>query len=96
MKPSEALATERDFLRSVVTHYRTANPRIFGSVLHGHDREGSDLDLLVDPLPGATLFDLGGLQEAIHERLGISVDVVTPDDLPARFRARVLAEARPV
>jgi len=30
-----------------------------GSVLSGRDQEGSDLDLLVDALPGTTLFDLG-------------------------------------
>ena len=42
--------------------FRVANPRIFGSVLHGTGRDGSDLDLLVDALPGATLFDLGDLK----------------------------------
>jgi predicted nucleotidyltransferase len=26
-------------------------PRVFGSVLHGTDRDGSDLDLLVDACP---------------------------------------------
>jgi len=30
------------------------------TALHGRDTDGSDLDLLVDPLPGTTLFDLGG------------------------------------
>lgn len=76
--------------------FRTANPRIFGSVLHGTDREGSDLDLLVDALPGATLFDLGGLRDELETLLGIQVDVLTPADLPPKFRAQVLAEARPL
>jgi hypothetical protein len=67
-----------------------------GSVLHGNDTDASDLDLLVDPMPGATLFDLGGLQDELEELLGVMVDVVTPRDLPERFRAQVLAEARPV
>jgi predicted nucleotidyltransferase len=35
-------------------------------VLHGTDRDGSDIDLLVDALPGATLFDLGGLQDELN------------------------------
>jgi len=68
----------------------------FGSVLHGTDLDGSDLDLLVDALPGATMFDLGGLQVELEALLGVRVDVLTPGDLPAKFRARVLAEARPV
>ena len=33
--------------------------RVFGSVVRGDDTDGSDLDLIVDPQPGATLFDLG-------------------------------------
>lgn len=96
MKPSLVLASQRDTIRAIVCRHRAANPRVFGSVLHGADTEGSDLDLLVDALPGTTLFDLGGLQVELEALLGVSVDVLTPNDLPARFRARVLAEARPV
>jgi predicted nucleotidyltransferase len=69
---------------------------VFGSVLNDADIEGSDLDLLVDALPGTTLFDIGGLQVELEDLLGVSVDVLTPEDLPQKFRARVLAEARPV
>jgi predicted nucleotidyltransferase len=43
-----------------VERFHTSNPRVFDSVLHGTDQNGSDIDLLVDALPGATLFDLGG------------------------------------
>jgi uncharacterized protein len=96
MKPSHALALKRDLLHSVVARHRSANLRVFGSVLHGRDREDSDLDLLVDALPGATLFDLGGLQVELEELLGVPVDLLTPGDLPVKFRGRVLAEARPV
>ena len=69
---------------------------MFGSVLHGTDRDGSDIDLLVDVLPGATLFDLGGLQVEMEDLLGLKVDLLTPADLPPKFREQVLAEARPV
>jgi Bacterial regulatory proteins, lacI family len=60
MKPSTALSLHRDAVREVVTRFRSANPRVFGSALFVADEEGSDLDILVDALPGATLFDLGG------------------------------------
>lgn len=96
MKPSVALEQKRAAVREAATRFRTANARVFGSVLHGTDQDGSDLDLLVDALPGATLFDLGGLQVELEELLGVSVDLLTPGDLPAKFRAQVLAEARPV
>lgn len=96
MKPAAALESKRTAVREAVSRFRTANPRIFGSVLHGEDREGSDLDLLVDALPGATLFDLGGLQAELEDLLGVRVDVLTPGDLPQKFRQKVLAEAQPV
>ncbi|MEW6292309.1 MAG: nucleotidyltransferase family protein [Pseudomonadota bacterium] len=96
MRPSTALDGKRDIVRATVCRYRAKNPRVFGSVLNGSDAEGSDLDLLVDALPGATLFDLGGLQVELEDLLGIAVDILTPEDLPKKFRARVLAEARPI
>lgn len=96
MRPSVALAAKRSAIHEVTRRYRVANPRVFGSILHGDDRDGGDLDLLVDALPGATLFDLGGLQDELGSLLGVRVDLRTPADLPERFRAKVLAEARPV
>ena len=96
MRPSVALEMNRIAVREAVGRFRAANPRVFGSVLHGTDRDGSDLDLLVDALPGATLFDLGGLQDELELLLGVDVDLLTPGDLPPKFRAKVLAEAQPV
>ena len=96
MRPSRALHLHRDEVRRLVEQRRARNPRVFGSVLHGRDREASDLDILVDPVPGATLFDLGGLQVALEDLLGIRVDLLTPGDLPQRLREKVLREAVPV
>ena len=96
MRPSVVLDLKRSAVREAVSRFRTANLRGFGSALHGSDLDGSDLDLLVDALPGATLLDLGGLQDELQSLLGIRVDLLTPGDLPQKFRAQVLAEARPV
>ena len=96
MRPSVVLDMKRSAVREAVSRFRTANPRVFGSVLRGTDRDGSDLDLFVDALPGATLFDLGGLQDELESLLGIHVDLLTPADLPPKFRAKVLAEAQPL
>jgi uncharacterized protein len=96
MRPSIALNENRAFIQEAVGRYRTKNPRVFGSVSRGSDREGSDLDILVDAQPGATMFDLGGLQDELQERLGIKIDILTPSDLPEKFRAQVLSEAKPL
>lgn len=95
MPPSVVLDMKRSAVREAASRFRAANPRIFGSVLQGTDRDGSDLDLLVDALPGATLFDLGGLQDELESLLGVHVDLLTPADLPPKVRAKVLAEAQP-
>lgn len=94
--PSQALSLGRDTIRRLAAVHRTANPRVFGSVLTGGDQEDSDLDVLVEPLPETTLFDLGGLQDDLEEALGVRVDVKTPLDLPPHIRADVLRQAVPV
>ncbi len=94
MRPSIALNMKKDLVRETVCRFRAANPRVFGSVLRGTDQEGSDLDLLVDALPDATLLDLGDLENELRVLLGVDVDLITPGDLPERLRTKVLAEAQ--
>ena len=96
MKPSIALEAHRATIRSVVLRHRACNARVFGSVLHGNDQEGSDLDLLVDPTPETTMLDMGSIRNELLQLLGVHVDVLTPNALPDSFRARVSAEARSV
>lgn len=94
MKPSVALDGRHMAVRGIVSCFGATNPRVFGSVRHGNDREGSDLDLLVDVLPGTTLFDLGGLQLELEALLGVRVDLLTPADLPVKFRGQVLEKRK--
>ena len=96
MKPSEALNAHRPAIRRVVESYHARNARVFGSVLHGEDTDNSDLDILVDTTPETTLFDIGAIRHELASLLGVPVDVLTPNALPDKFRAAVLAEASPV
>ena len=96
MKPSIALETQRATSRSVVLRHRACNARVFGSVLDGKDQEGSDLDILMDPAPGTTMFDMGAIRHELLQLLGVHVDVLAPNALPDSFRVKVIAEARPV
>jgi len=96
MRPSIALQENRAAIRSVVERHRARNARFFGSVLHGDDQEGSDLDILIDPTPDTTMFDIGAIRHELLQLLGVPVDVLTPNALPDSFRAQVIAEARPV
>ena len=94
MKPSILLSRHRDQIKQIALRHHVSSISVFGSVLHGEDLEGSDLDLLVQPTPETTMFDIGGIQFEVSELLGIRVDVLTPRALPDSFRASVLAEAR--
>ncbi len=96
MKPSAALRHKRRQVREIFARYRFTNPRVFGSVVHGDDTESSDLDIVVDVPPGTTLFDLGGITSDLEDLLGVRVAVLTPRELPKKFRHKVLAEAEPV
>lgn len=96
MRPSLALQTHRDAIREIALRHRVKNVRVFGSVLHGDDTEDSDLDLLVDPTPETTLFDIAKIQVELAQLLNITVDVLTPRALPDKFREQVIHEAQPV
>lgn len=96
MKPSTAFRAHRTEIRRIVAANHATNARIFGSAATGEDSEASDLDILVDPTPETTLFDIGTIRSELGALLGVPVDVLTPNALPARIRGGVLARARPV
>jgi uncharacterized protein len=72
------------------------NVRVFGSVARGEDRDGSDIDLLVDVDDGVGLVAIAGLARELADLLGVPVDVVPADSLKRAVRADVLAEALPL
>jgi uncharacterized protein len=96
VKPSTALQVNRAAIRAVVERHRACNARVFGSVLYGDDHEGSDLDILINPTPETTMFDIGAIRHELMQLLGVNVDVLTPKALPDSFREKVIAEALPV
>jgi predicted nucleotidyltransferase len=96
MKPSALVQLHREEIRRVAMRHCVSNLRIFGSVAQGNDREGSDLDLLVDAGEKTTLYDLVALEKSLATLLGIPVDVQTPTSISKRFRGAVLNEAIPL
>jgi addiction module RelB/DinJ family antitoxin len=96
LKPSQALEANREAIRRIVSAHHATNPRVFGSVLSGLDTLDSDLDIVVDSIPGMTLFELCAVRHELCETLGVPVDVVTSQGLPEKIRASVLKEAQKV
>ena len=96
MRPSVALQANHAAVLAAIERCGTTNPRVFGSVLYGTDLDDSDLDLLVDALPGTTFLDVCGLQSELELLLGVPVDVLTPSSLHRSIREYVVAEAAPI
>ena len=69
---------------------------LFGSVLRDDFGTESDIDMLVEFIPGelVTFISLSRMERKLSELLGvIKVDLRTPEELSRYFRDRVLHEA---
>ena len=96
MKPSDILAARRDEVLAVIAASQFTNPRLFGSVARGDDKDESDLDILVDWYEGASLYDMVGLELQLIDLLGIRVDLFTLDSLKKDIRPAALRDQRPL
>ena len=89
----EKLGRNREAILNLARRNRAHDVRIFGSVARGDARPDSDVDLLVEFHPGATLLDRVALIQDLEDLLGTHVDVVTERALHPLIRERVLSEA---
>lgn len=94
MRPSEAIAKHRERILAIATARGASNVRVFGSTARGVDRDGSDLDLLVDVPARTSLYDLAAIQLEIEKAVGVPVDLRTEEELHPRIRPKVLADSR--
>ena len=90
----QILRQKKQEILSTAHRYHATNIRLFGSVARGEDLEKSDIDLLVDFLPGATLLDQIGLVQELSEKLDRKVDIVSARGLNKHLKRKILAEAR--
>lgn len=92
-RPSALLSRHAREVRAIVSRHRAHDVRVFGSVVRGEDRPGSDIDLLVTFADDATLYDQAALTEDLETLLGVHVDVVSAAGLDERHDA-IRHEAR--
>ena len=95
MLPS-LIAIDSSAVASLCQQYDVARLSLFGSVLRSDfDPNRSDVDILVEFLPGArqSLFQLLKMQSELAELFGRQVDLTTPGSLSKYFREDVLATA---
>jgi hypothetical protein len=71
------LPIELQELRAILKKHGVIKASVFGSYARGEASANSDLDLLVELKKGRSLFDLGGLQFELDQRLSGGVDIAT-------------------
>eukprot|EP01036_Dinobryon_divergens_P052620 gene52620-70351_t len=92
MKPSQVLNMHRQAIRQIVQAHNATNARVFGSVSQGLDDASSDLDILVDPTPQTSLFDIGAIRRELKQLLGVKPSPAHMKD-PQRLADDVFLQA---
>lgn len=93
VRPSQLLNTHRETIRTIARAHGAERVWVFGSVARGDDRDGSDLDLLVELERGRTLFDLGAIWSELTALLGCPVDITTTGSLTEDEQAALVTVA---
>lgn len=65
---------------------------IFGSFVRSEENPDSDIDILVEFSPGASLFDMAGLSLFLEEKLQRNVDVVPESGIRQELKQNILQE----
>jgi uncharacterized protein len=92
VRREEALRRLAEY-RDELTAMGARSLSLFGSVARDEAGPDSDVDILIEFDRPLSLFYLGRIQIRLEEILGQRVDLVMPESLRPRLRARVLAEA---
>ena len=79
-------------LKLILQRHGASRPRVFGSVARGEDREGSDLDLLVE-VRDPDYVGLEQLRSELEDELGVRVDLAVEGLLRDDIRERMHREA---
>lgn len=88
---------DRAELEKLCRKYGIERLSFFGSVIRDDFSDDSDVDILVEFLPGSRVgFSFFSLQEELSQLVGRQVDLSTPGFLSPHIRDKVATEARPV
>lgn len=86
----------KDRIIPVLRRYDVRRASVFGSFVKGEEKEGSDIDFLVEFGGEKSLLDLVGLKMDLEDVLGRKVDVLTYNSLHPLLRDRILKEQKAI
>ena len=90
------IEAHRKEIVALAARHGALNVRLFGSRAREQGGPASDVDLLVETAERTAPWFPAGLIEALQDRLGCRVEVVTERALHPAIRQRVLKEAVPL
>jgi hypothetical protein len=96
MAPQD-LVVDHEELAALCRRHGIRRLAVFGSALHGQAGPASDLDILVEFIPGRSVgLRFITIQDELSTLFGRPVDLATAGFLSPHFRDRVLREAQPL
>ncbi len=95
MTKHEMMHVLREAIRRVPHFADIRSVALFGSYASDWATDQSDVDVLIDFDPGATIgfFTLSDIKASLQAALGRPVDLLTPQAISPCFRDQVLAQA---
>jgi predicted nucleotidyltransferase len=76
----------------ILRRYGVSKAALFGSMVRGQAREGSDVDILVDIDADISLLDFVGLKLELEDALGKKVDLVEYSVIKPLIKEEILRE----
>ena len=94
-KSKKSIAVIKDKIISVLKRYRVKRAGIFGSYARGENKEGSDVDILIEPPKGMGLAFVA-LSLDLEKSLGKKVDVLTYDGISPYLKKSIMEDEQRV
>jgi len=86
------IAEIRIIATQILKKYGIAKAGLFGSVARNEANANSDIDILIEPVAGMSLFDFIRLKNELEESLHAQVDLVDYSMIKKRLRTLILGE----
>lgn len=92
----ELLRSKASLIRTLATAHKLSTVSVIGSVATGKAHQDSDVDLLCDSEPGATLYDIASCETDLEQALGFPVTIITRASLTNSVDQDMVDTAVPV
>ncbi len=92
----DLLRSKASLIRTLATAHKLSTVSVIGSVATGQAHQDSDVDLLCDTEPGATLYDIASCETDLEQALGFPVTIITRASLTKSVDQAMVEAAVPV